>query len=82
MREVILSLYSALMRPHVELCVQPTQEEHEAVERVQRRATKINRGLEHLPCEGSRGLGLGLFSMGKRRLQGDLTVAFQYLEWA
>ena len=68
MREVILSLYSALMRPHVELCVQPTQEEHEAVERVQRRATKINRGLEHLPCEGSR--GLGLFSMGKRRLQG------------
>ena len=82
LREGILPLHSALVKAHLESCVQLWSPQHrkgmELLEWVQSSATKMARGMENLSYE-ERLREWGLFSLEKTRLWGNLIAAFQYL---
>jgi len=82
-REVILTIYFALVRAHLDYYIQlwgpQYRRDMALLECIHRRATKMMQTMECLPCK-DRLRELGLCSLEEGRLQGDQGADFQDLK--
>ncbi|XP_051873382.1 RNA-directed DNA polymerase from mobile element jockey isoform X2 [Pristis pectinata] len=81
-KDVLMRLYAALVRPHLEYCVQfwapHLRKDVLTLERVQRRFTRMIPGMKGLKYD-ERLSALGLYSLEYRRMRGDLVATFKML---
>ena len=79
-KESFIILYKTYVRPHLEYCVQVwspyLQRDKDALEKVQRRATKIVPELANLPYD-QRLRELNLTTLENRRVRGDLIEVYK-----
>ena len=79
-KHIIVPLYKAIVRPHLEYCIQAwrpyRKKDIDKLERIQRRATKMIPELRDLSYE-SRLLQCGLTTLETRRLRGDQIEVFK-----
>ena len=78
--DVFLPIYKAIVRPHLEYCVQAWsplfKKDANCLEKVQRLATRMVEGMQGLSYE-DRLKELNLFSLERRRIRGDLIETFK-----
>ena len=81
--EIFTPTYIAIVRPHLEYCVQAwapyCQKDIDCLERVQRLATRMIAGQKHKSYE-QRLRDLDLFSLQRRRTRGDLIETFKIVK--
>ena len=81
-RKLIIPLYKAIVRPHLEYCIQAwrpyRKKDIDTLERIQRRATKMIPELRDLSYE-ERLKECGLTTLETRRLRGDQIEVFKIL---
>ena len=82
-KQLNVPLYKAIVRPHLEYCIQAwrpyRKKDIDKLERIQRRATKIIPELRDLSYE-SRLLQCGLTTLETRRLRGDQIEVFKIVK--